>query len=406
MLHSIADKIRQASPTGNPFARFQTWAIALGGAILVGEALFAQADESNARTARPAPSAIRGSQFPRLSPDGTVTFQVQAPEAQRVQIVPRGTGNGLGDEPLDMTRGEQGRWSVTAPVRPGFHYYQLAVDGYRGNDPASRTYFGWAQETSGLEVPDPVLDFYARQDVPHGDVRIVTYDSRVSGTPRQVFVYTPPRYDDDPTRRYPVLYLQHGAGESERAWTEQGKAHLILDNLIAAGRAEPMLVVMENGYANRPGEPSGRGQADRFAELVASELVPLVDRKFRTRADREQRAIAGLSMGGGQAMRTGLAHPDLFASIGAFSGAIREFDPEASFGGALRDVEAANRRLRLLWIGCGTEDSLIEPARQLHEKLAAHKVEHVWFEGPGSHEWQVWRKHLHDFAPRLFRDAK
>jgi enterochelin esterase-like enzyme len=386
--------------------RWQTLAIVFGMAISSGPALWAQPVDSHERTAGPAPSAVRGSPFPRLNADGTVTFQVQAPEAERVQIVPRGTGNGLGDQPLDMTRGEQGRWSVTAPVRPGFHYYQLAVDGYRGNDPASQTFFGWAQESSGLEVPDPALDFYARQEVPHGDVRIVTYDSRVSAGPRRVFVYTPPGYDDDPERRYPALYLQHGAGESERAWTEQGKAHLILDNLIAAGRAVPMLVVMENGYANRPGEPSRRGQPDRFAELVVSELVPLVDRKFRTLADREQRAIAGLSMGGGQAMRTGLANLDLFASIGTFSGAIREFDPETSFGGALGDADAANRRLRLLWIGCGSKDSLIEPARGLHEKLTGHDVKHVWFEGPGSHEWQVWRKHLHDFAPRLFQGAK
>jgi enterochelin esterase-like enzyme len=391
--------------------RIRISAAAILAAILVGGMLSAQSPEetpgaSRLATSFPAPSAVRGSQFPRLNADGTVTFQVTAPDAERVQIVPRGTGNGLGDEPLDMTRGERGVWSVTAPVRPGFHYYQIAVDGFRGNDPASQTYFGWAQETSGLEAHDPQLDFYARQDVPHGDVRIVTYDSRVSGGPRRAFVYTPPGYDDERALRYPVLYLQHGAGESERAWTEQGKAHLILDNLIAAGRAKPMLVVMENGYATRPDEQPGRGQADRFAELVVSELVPLIDGRFRTLADRDQRAIAGLSMGGGQAMRTGLGNLDQFAWIGTFSGAIRDFDLETSFGGALRDAEEANRQLRLLWIGCGTEDRLIEPARQLHAALTEHNVKHVWFEGAGSHEWQVWRKHLHDFAPRLFQGAK
>jgi enterochelin esterase family protein len=360
------------------------------------------ADARAAETDRPAPSAVRGSQYPLLHADGTVTFRVTAPDAKQVQIVPRGTGNGLGDRPLELSRDAQGAWSVTAPVRPGFHYYQLRVDGYAGNDPASRTFFGWAQESSGLEVPDPELDFYSLRDVPHGDVRLCTYDSREAG-PRRVVVYTPPGYDDEPTRRYPVLYLQHGAGESERAWTEQGRAHLILDNLIAAGRAQPMLVVMENGYATPPAERPVRGAPDRFAELVVRDLVPLIDGKFRTLAERDQRAIAGLSMGGGQAMRTGLAHLDKFAWIGSFSGALRDFNADTSYGGALRDAPTANERLRLLWIGCGTEDRLIDGARQMHQALAERKVEHVWSEGPGSHEWQVWRKHLFDFAPRLFQ---
>ena len=200
------------------------------------------------------------------------------------------------------------------------------------------------------------------------------------------------------------MYLQHGAGESERAWSEQGKANLILDNLIAAGRAEPMLVVMENGYAMPPGERPVRGQPDRFSDLVVNELVPFIDDKFRTLTEREQRAIAGLSMGGGQAMRTGLGHLDKFAWIGSFSGALRDFNIDDSYGGALSDSAKANSRLRLLWIGCGTEDRLIEGGREIHKALTDRKVEHVWVEGPGSHEWQVWRKHLYEFAPRLFKE--
>jgi enterochelin esterase-like enzyme len=355
---------------------------------------------------RPAPSAVRGSQFPLLHADGTVTFRVTARDARQVQVAPRGTGNGLGDKPLEMTRGDNGVWTVTAPVRPGFHYYQLLVDGFACNDPASRTFFGWGQESSGLEVPDPQLDFYALQDVPHGDIRICSYISRVAGSARRVFVYVPPGYDADQARRFPVLYLQHGAGESERAWTEQGYANLILDNLIAAKRAEPMLVVMENGYATPPTERPIRGGGDKFPELVVNELIPFIDGKFRTFADREHRAIAGLSMGGGQAMRTGLANLDKFASIGTFSGALREFNIDASYGGALADATEANRKLHLLWIGCGSEDSLIDGARAIHQSLADRKVEHVWVEGPGAHEWQVWRKHLADFAPRLFRPTE
>lgn len=354
---------------------------------------------------RPAPSAVRGSQYPLLHGDGTVTFRVVAREAKQVQIAPRGTGNGLGDKPLAMTRGEGGAWFVRAAARPGFHYYQLMVDGFACNDPASRTFFGWAQESSGLEVPDPELDFYSLKDVPHGDVRICSYASKVTGGPRRAFIYTPPGYDEGPQRRYPVLYLQHGAGESERAWTEQGKANLILDNLIAAKRAEPMLVVMENGYATSADQSAGggRGQVDQFSELVVTDLVPFVDGKFRTLADREHRAIAGLSMGGGQAMRTGLANLDKFAWVGSFSGALREFNVETSYGGALRDAEAANRQLKLLWMGCGAEDRLFAGGREIHQALTAHKVEHVWVEGPGAHEWQVWRKHLYEFAPRLFK---
>jgi enterochelin esterase-like enzyme len=354
---------------------------------------------------RPAPSAVRGSQHPLLHADGTVTFRVISRDARQVQIVPRGNGNGLGDVPLDLRQEPMGVWTVRAPVRPGFHYYHLRVDGYAGNDPASQTFFGWAQESSGLEVPDPSLDFYTLTDIPHGEVRIATYHARTTGGPRRAYVYTPPGYDEQPTRRYPVLYLQHGAGESERAWTEQGKANVILDNLIAAGRAEPMLIVMENGYATPPSQPAAAprpGQQDPFADLVVNDLVPFIDGKFRTLASRDQRAIAGLSMGGGQAMRIGLTHLDKFASVGSFSGAIRDFNIETSYGGALRDAAEVNRRLRLLWIGCGTEDRLIQGARQLHESLAQNKIEHIWVEGPGSHEWQVWRKHLYDFAPRLF----
>jgi enterochelin esterase family protein len=350
---------------------------------------------------------VRGSQYPRLHANGTVSFRVTARGARQVQVAPRGSGNGLGDTPLDLSEEANGVWAVTVPVRPGFHYYQLLVDGFPCNDPASRTFFGWGLESSGLEVPDPALDFYAIKDVPHGEVRICTYHARTTSGPRRAFVYTPPGYDDQLQRRYPVLYLQHGAGESERAWTEQGKANLILDNLIAARRAEPMLVVMENGYATPPDQAGAlpdRTPPDAFSELVVSDLVPFIDGRFRTLADRENRAIAGLSMGGGQAMRIGLGHADKFAWIGSFSGALRNFNIDTSYDGALRNATAANERFRLLWIGCGTEDRLIEGAREVHQSLANHDVDHMWLEIPGSHEWQVWRKHLLDFAPRLFRD--
>jgi enterochelin esterase family protein len=270
------------------------------------------------------------------------------------------------------------------------------------NDPASETYFGWAKQTSGLEVPDPALDFYnVKEDVPRGEVRIRWYRSKVTGADRRIYIYTPPGYDDGKAR-YPVLYLQHGSGESERGWTSQGRANFILDNLIAAKKARPMIIVMESGYASKPGEEDQRGNA-AFSDVVANDLVPLIDSTYRTIAKRESRAIAGLSMGGGQAIRTGLAHLDLFGSIGIFSGAVRDFDAQTSFDGFFAKPDEANRKLKLLWIGCGTEDGLIASARKMHGTLEKSGIKHQWWEGAGSHEWQVWRKHLHEFAQQVFQ---
>jgi len=302
----------------------------------------------------------------------------------------------MGAGPFEMVKGEDGVWSVTTPpVRPGFHYYNLLIDGFPCNDPASETYYGWAKQTSGLEVPDPKLDFYEAKDVPHGEVRVRWYRSKVTGAMRRAFVYTPPDYDASPSRRYPVLYLQHGSGESERGWTSQGRANFILDNLIAAGSAKPMIVVMDSDYAIRAGAVPAAGARgnEAFGAVVINDLVPLIDSSYRTQADRNQRAIAGLSMGGGQAMQTALANPKVFGYVGAFSGASRGMEPKA----------ATEAGFRLLWMGCGTEDRLYAGNKALHESLDKAGVKHVWFEGPGSHEWQVWRKHLAAFAPLLFR---
>jgi enterochelin esterase-like enzyme len=359
---------------------------------------------------QPALSNVRGGEYPKIHPDGRVTFRVKAPNARTVAVAGRAEDSGMnGNKPCEMTRGESGVWTVTTdPVRPGFHYYELIIDGWHCNDPASETYFGWGQPTSGLEVPDPALDFYQAKNVPHGQVRTCWYPSKVTGALRRVFVYTPPGYDLKPKQRYPVLYLQHGAGESERAWTAQGRANFILDNLLAAGQAQPMLVVMENGYAAKAGVPPAPGTRgnEAFSELVVGDLVPFIDSNFRTIADRTHRAIAGLSMGAGQALQIGLGEPNLFAYVAGFSGGTRTLDPKTSFGGVLSDPQTANRRIRLLWLGCGTEDRLYASGKSLHEALTTAGIQHVWIEGPGSHEWQVWRKHLRDLAPRLFQKGK
>jgi enterochelin esterase family protein len=232
---------------------------------------------------------------------------------------------------------------------------------------------------------------------------MLPYDSSVTGQPRRAFIYTPPDYDAAPPRRYPVLYLQHGAGESERAWSAQGRVGFIMDNLLAAGQVQPLLVVMDNGYATPKDPPPDKAdRASGFEQVLVRDLVPLVDARYRTQADREHRALAGLSMGAGQALHIGLKHPELFSAIGWLSGAERDFDPKTSLGGALADAAAANARWRLLWLGRGR----LEPATgrvDFHEKLQEAGVNHVWFECDGAHEWQVWRQHFRDLAPRLFR---
>jgi enterochelin esterase family protein len=365
------------------------WTVQLSVACLCAAAVFG---------AGPAPSNVRGREYPRINDDGSVTFRVSAPNAKSVAVAARSADSGMnGNKPFDMKRvDDKGTWEVTTtPVRPGFHYYELIVDGTKMNDPSSETYFGWAQQTSGLEVPDPALDFYSVKDVPHGEVRVAWYKSSVTGETRRAWVYTPPGYDTSGKTKYPVLYLQHGSGENETSWTWQGKANLILDNLLAEKKAVPMLVVMDRGYAVKAGSAPAQGSRgnEAFGDVVVQDLIPAVDARFRTIRDRHHRAIAGLSMGGGQAMQIGMANPALFGTVAALSGATRNFDPK----------KAADAKLDLLWIGCGQQDGLYKSAVALHQSLESAGVKHAWYEVPGSHEWQVWRKHLNDLAPRLFR---
>ncbi len=368
--------------------------------------------------ATPAATNVPRAEYPRVHPDGRVTFRLKAPDAKAVRVQPGGADNGLGRGPYDMERGPDGTWAVTTPPAvPGFHYYWLMVDGVAVNDPGSETFFGYGKPTSGVEIPEKGVDFYDAKDVPHGEVRALWYHSKVTGKPRRAFVYTPPGYDTSKDR-YPVLYLQHGAGEDERGWTTQGRANFILDNLIAAKKARPMIVVMDNGYAdraapaggaapggNRPGVP--RFDFRGFEEVLTGELIPKVDATYRTLTDRDHRALAGLSMGGMQALQIGLTHLDLFGSVGAFSAPpFGAFDVATSYNGAFRDAKAFNDKVRLFWLGAGTaEAAFAGRLKAMHEALDKAGVKHVTFESPGtSHEWQTWRRSLHDFAPRLFRD--
>jgi enterochelin esterase-like enzyme len=360
---------------------------------------------------------IPDAEYPRVNSDLSATFRVQADKAQKVQLLME-----LGQSTYEMTKGEDGFWQVTTkPLLPGFHYYAISVDGFSANDPGSRVFFAARKEVSGLEVPGPDSDFFAIKNVPHGTLRAMWYPSKATASTRRIFVYTPPGYDQS-TARYPVLYLQHGYGEDETGWGDQGHENFILDNLIAAHQTVPMIIVNENGLPDlnfqpipplRPGEkPRPVAQLarvfmdDKYAlldRIISGDLIPFIDGNFRTLPDREHRAIAGLSMGGAQALRIGLDHLDQFAYIGAFSPAIAISDTTKDYDGALSNPQKLNQQLRLLWIGIGTEDFLFVPVRESHETLEKAGVKHVWVTSSGSHVWTVWRKYLAEFAPRLFQ---
>jgi len=344
---------------------------------------------------------------PQIDTERRVTFKIQAPDAKDVRVINLSDSAAMGAKEYVLVKGADGVWSgVTNPCRPGFHYYELSIDGFRCSDPASQAYFGWGKWCSGLEVPGEGLDFYLAQNTPRGEVRLHWYMSQTTGTLRKCLVYTPPDYDKNLTARYPVLYLQHGAGESELGWTMQGKVNVILDNLIAAGKAKPMLIVMDNGYAARAGAENPhrpRGEDNAFADLVVKEVVPMIDANYRTLNDRNNRAIAGLSMGAGQALNIGLSNPVLFASVGAFSGGVWRLDINTSFNGLFKDAAKFNETYRLFWFGCGDLDGGYAGMQTFHDTLEKQGIKHVWFPGPGSHEWQVWRQHIYEFAQVLFR---
>jgi enterochelin esterase family protein len=365
---------------------------------------------SSIEDARPATTNVMGATFPRVLPDKSVAFQFKSPDAQSVDVDITG-------KKFPMTRARDGMWSVvTPPIVEGFHYYALDVNGIRMNDPNSHTYFGTGKDTSGVEIPEYGVDYYRSKDVPHGAVSIRTYHSKITGQWRRCFVYTPPDYETNSSARYPVLYLQHGSGEDETGWIFQGHANLILDNLIAENQAVPMIIVMENGYASVPAGPfgpaaSGRGaDTAAFEDVMTKEVIPMIDSTFRTIPDSDHRAMAGLSMGANQALRLATGHLDTFAYIGGFSGTMNglstdALDPATAFDGRFKDGAAFSQKVKLLWLGLGTQEPNPFPAsvgtfRAMLEKAG---IKYVYFSSPGTaHEWLTWRRDLNDFAPRLF----
>jgi enterochelin esterase-like enzyme len=373
---------------------------------------------------KPASTNVWGAEYPRVDSAGRVQVRIKAPEARQVKL------NFWSGPKLDMQRDADGVWTVTTPpLVPGLHYYQINIDGAEVSDPGSQAFFGGTRFASAVEIPDPNGDYYAIKDVPHGQVREVWYHSKITGSWRHALVYLPPGYDENPSMRYPVLYLQHGGGEDETGWIRQGRANFILDNLIAAGKAKPMIVVMAYGYARRAdgagtdiskvpfGSPEAlkamQEMADTFEADVTQALIPFIDKTFRTLPDRDNRAMAGLSMGGMQTFHITLKNLDLFSHIGGFSGAGgplvlggRTLDPKTDYDGVFANPEEFAKKVHVLWLGVGTAEpeGMREGIRRLHRSLEEAGIKHVYVESEGTdHEWQTWRHALHDFAPRLFR---
>jgi len=355
---------------------------------------------------------------PRVNPDGSVTFRLKAPLARSVQIEPlngqpENNGyNGLGSGSYDLVKDEAGVWSITTPPAvPGLHTYWLVVDGVRVNDTTSRSYGSKLMQACGVEIPEPEVDFYDIKDVPHGEVRLKWYYSKITNLWRRAYVYFPAEYDAYPEKRYPVFILRHGGGEDESGWVEQGFANFIMDNLIAEKKAVPMIVVMDWGQAPVPGMavhiPSTPPRQEIF-DVTMQELIPMIDSTYRTIPDREHRAMAGLSMGSVQTLYIGLQNLDSFSALGIFSRRPmddKEFNLERSFGGIFQKPQELNRKLHLFWWGAGTaEEGIYNAVKKNLAQLTSVGINTVFVEFPGtSHEWQTWRKSLYDFAPRLFR---
>ncbi len=342
---------------------------------------------------------------PTLLPDGRIRFEVAAPDARTLRLQAPWAG-----DRLDFQRDEAGIWSLTiGPVPPAIYSYTLLLDGVRVLDPHNTAVKRWQGGNASLvEVPATTPAPYDLRDVPHGVLHAHYYASEPGGANRRLLVYTPPGYSSEADRQYPVLYLLHGSGDDETAWTEVGKANLILDNLIAAGTAEPMLVVMPNGHpvpwaSRRRG--IGSDNTERFRDDLIQAAMPLVESLYRAKRGAANTAIAGLSMGGGQSLYCASTSLDRFAWVGAFSAAAP--DPESGAArGLLADSDRANTSLKLLWIAIGRDDFLLDRNRVFQAALEAAGVEHAYEVTAGGHSWPIWRDYLADFVPLLFRASE
>ena len=367
---------------------------------------------NSADTAHPSPYNLYGAKFPRIEADGRVTFRFNAPNAKKVQVA-------IANVAFDMIKGDDGVWSYTSePQDKGYHNYWMLVDSALVIDPVTNAFIGYSHMCNGFEIPDPDGAFYELKDVPHGDVLIKNYFSQTIKSWRHIFVYTPPGYEANTSTRYPVLYLQHGGGEDERVWIEMGRTNIILDNLIAEGKAKPLIVVMETSAAYKPGEvppqpfrprPAGAGPGappaagarprmmfsfDTYKEVMIDDLIPFIDTHFRTLTDGSKRAMAGLSMGTFVTRVVALPNPDKFSYIGIFSGGT--ISPTA-----IRDKS----KVKLVFMSFGSRERGADGLKTAADSLQQAGINAVSYVSPlTAHEWQSWRRSLREFAPLLFKN--
>jgi enterochelin esterase family protein len=364
-----------------------------------------------AGTVHPSPNNMYGTQYPRIEADSKVSFRFNAPDAKKVQV-------SIANVAYDMVKGDDGAWTYTSePQDKGYHNYWMIVDGAIVLDPATNGFIGYSHDCNGFEIPDPDGSFYDLKDVPHGNVLIKNYFSKVTNAWRLVYIYTPPGYESNTSTRYPVLYLQHGGGEDQRVWIEMGRTNLILDNMIAEKKCNPFIVVMETSAALKPGEtpppprqappaaatqgaqsgqpavtPRPRFSFDTYAELMIKDLIPFIDGNFRTLTDQGSRAMAGLSMGSMVTRSVALANLDKFSYIGIFSG-----------GTVTPDQISDKSKLKLVFMSFGSRERGSDGLKAAADLLNQAGVKSVYYVSPlTAHEWQSWRRSLHEFAPLLF----
>ncbi len=423
--------------------------IAVTLALLAATACFAQPPAD----CKPSELNVPGAPYPCIFPDHRAMFRIDAPKAEAVRVR---AGKGV-----DLAKGPDGLWygTTSEPLVEGFHYYLVTIDGATVDDPATQTFFGGGTWSSAIEIPAHDADFYSHKDVPHGLVRDQWYYSTVTQKWRRAMIYTPPGYDTNTKMKYPVLYLLHGWGENELGWTFQGHVDLIMDNLLAEGKTKPFIIVMDNLNACKPDEncsvynargtvtqavpqanagatgapgvpgvnigggprpagapgaagarPAGRGGSmigPTFSEMMFTDLVPFVEKNYRVAPGKDNRAMAGLSMGGMQTFTTGLQNLDKFAYLGGLSGNCSgfgggAFDPKTSCSGAFADPAKFNKDIKVLFLSTGSVEG--PNVKNFSDTLTKNGIPNVYFESPGTaHEWLSWRRAFADFAPRLFR---
>ena len=379
---------------------------AVTGAFAPAAVVSAQAPAAGANAAGRGASQARGAgpgplRSPEVAPDRRVTFRVSAPKAAEVRLTCECLKDGVA-----MTKDAQGVWSTTVgPIEPEMYEYEFTVDGVVIPDPRNIVVKYNSRPgplASVLTVPGDGLMFYDVKPVPHGSVAIRYYDSRATNTTRRAWIYTPPGYDRS-SNRLPVLYLLHGADGDETVWTNFGRSNVILDNLIAERKVAPMVVVTPFGYAypSGTGAPSAAGQMNAFEKDLIENLIPFVQSNYRVYTDREHRAIAGLSMGGGQTLQIGLHHLDLFSRVAGFSAAVAR-EPFDAFRDVAADSRKVNASLKLLWLACGADDTLFEPNKQFSAFLTKAGITNTFVPSTGAHTWINWRRYLADAAPLIF----